>query len=93
MNTQQPYHQPATLEEVRTLWIGDLPYWADESYLHSWFAQTAEVSLSLSLSYFFPSSFYFVGSVFTFSMYYGFFFFEFVYFGVLILAQIVEIFV
>ncbi|XP_009615947.1 polyadenylate-binding protein RBP47B' [Nicotiana tabacum] len=43
MNTQQPYHQPATLEEVRTLWIGDLPYWADESYLHSWFAQTAEV--------------------------------------------------
>ncbi|XP_006361746.1 polyadenylate-binding protein RBP47B' isoform X1 [Solanum tuberosum] len=43
MNTQQPYHQPATLEEVRTLWIGDLPYWADESYLHSWFAHTAEV--------------------------------------------------
>ncbi|KAJ8543799.1 hypothetical protein K7X08_025417 [Anisodus acutangulus] len=43
MNTQQPYHQPATLEEVRTLWIGDLPYWADESYLHSWFATTAEV--------------------------------------------------
>ncbi|KAJ8551372.1 hypothetical protein K7X08_000742 [Anisodus acutangulus] len=44
MNSQQqPYHQPATLEEVRTLWIGDLPYWADESYLHSWFATTAEV--------------------------------------------------
>ncbi|CAN4121005.1 unnamed protein product [Withania somnifera] len=43
MNPQQPYHQPATLEEVRTLWIGDLPYWADESYLHSWFAHTAEV--------------------------------------------------
>ncbi|XP_071915026.1 polyadenylate-binding protein RBP47B'-like isoform X1 [Coffea arabica] len=38
-----PYHQPATLEEVRTLWIGDLPYWADESYLHSWFSPTAEV--------------------------------------------------
>ncbi|XP_073317207.1 polyadenylate-binding protein RBP47B' [Primulina huaijiensis] len=38
-----PYHQPATLEEVRTLWIGDLPYWADESYLRGWFAQTGEV--------------------------------------------------
>ncbi|KAK4356530.1 hypothetical protein RND71_025501 [Anisodus tanguticus] len=48
MNTQQPYHQPATLEEVRTLWIGDLPYWADESYLHSWFATTAEVFLKSS---------------------------------------------
>ncbi|KAF3617024.1 Polyadenylate-binding protein RBP47B' [Capsicum annuum] len=43
MTSQQPYHQPATLEEVRTLWIGDLPYWADESYLHTWFAHTAEV--------------------------------------------------
>ncbi|KZV33998.1 hypothetical protein F511_02771 [Dorcoceras hygrometricum] len=38
-----PYHQPATLEEVRTLWIGDLPYWADESYLRGWFAHTGEV--------------------------------------------------
>ncbi|KAL3498344.1 hypothetical protein ACH5RR_041076 [Cinchona calisaya] len=38
-----PYHQPATLEEVRTLWIGDLPYWADESYLNSWFTHTGEV--------------------------------------------------
>nr|XP_043609511.1 polyadenylate-binding protein RBP47B' [Erigeron canadensis] len=40
---QPPYHQPATHEEIRTLWIGDLPYWADESYLHSWFAPTNEV--------------------------------------------------
>ncbi|GAA0149528.1 hypothetical protein LIER_08679 [Lithospermum erythrorhizon] len=39
----QPYHQPATLEEVRTLWIGDLPYWADENYIHTWFSHTAEV--------------------------------------------------
>lgn len=38
-----PYHQPATLDEVRTLWIGDLPYWADETYLHSWFSHTGEV--------------------------------------------------
>ncbi|CAM8916689.1 hypothetical protein QQ045_032063 [Rhodiola kirilowii] len=39
----QPYHQPATAEEVRTLWIGDLQYWADESYLQSCFAHTNEV--------------------------------------------------
>ncbi|KAL7618779.1 polyadenylate-binding protein RBP47B' [Lactuca sativa] len=39
----QPYHQPSSHEEIRTLWIGDLPYWADESYLHSWFAATNEV--------------------------------------------------
>lgn len=38
-----PYHQPATLEEVRTLWIGDLPYWADENYLRAWFSHTGEV--------------------------------------------------
>ncbi|GMH13007.1 hypothetical protein Nepgr_014848 [Nepenthes gracilis] len=37
------YHQPQTLEEVRTLWIGDLQYWVDESYLHSCFAYTGEV--------------------------------------------------
>ncbi|GAB4856047.1 Polyadenylate-binding protein rbp47b' [Ancistrocladus abbreviatus] len=44
---QQPtttsYHQPQTLEEVRTLWIGDLQYWVDEAYLHSCFAPTGEV--------------------------------------------------
>ncbi|EPS67039.1 hypothetical protein M569_07737, partial [Genlisea aurea] len=38
-----PYHQAATLEEVRTLWIGDLPYWADENYLRGWFSHTGEV--------------------------------------------------
>ncbi|WCJ36902.1 Polyadenylate-binding protein RBP47B' [Euphorbia peplus] len=37
------YHQPATLEEVRTLWIGDLQYWVDESYLSSCFSHTGEV--------------------------------------------------
>ncbi|PWA89221.1 RNA-binding (RRM/RBD/RNP motifs) family protein [Artemisia annua] len=40
---QAPYHQPSSHEEIRTLWIGDLPYWADENYLHSWFAATNEV--------------------------------------------------
>jgi hypothetical protein len=47
------YHQPATLEEVRTLWIGDLQYWADESYLTSCFAHTGEVA---PLSHLFSSS-------------------------------------
>lgn len=37
------YHQPTTLEEVRTLWIGDLQYWVDENYLSSCFAHTGEV--------------------------------------------------
>ncbi|XP_038699095.1 polyadenylate-binding protein RBP47B' isoform X2 [Tripterygium wilfordii] len=37
------HHQPATLEEVRTLWIGDLQYWIDEAYLNSCFAHTGEV--------------------------------------------------
>lgn len=37
------YHQPASLEEVRTLWVGDLQYWVEESYLHSAFAHTGEV--------------------------------------------------
>ena len=40
-----PYHQPTTLEEVRTLWIGDLQYWADENYLYGCFAHTGEVGL------------------------------------------------
>ncbi|XAR60384.1 hypothetical protein NMG60_11033734 [Bertholletia excelsa] len=39
----QPYHHPTTLEEVRTLWIGDLQYWVDDSYLQSCFAHTGEV--------------------------------------------------
>ncbi|XP_021894202.1 polyadenylate-binding protein RBP47B' [Carica papaya] len=39
----QGYHHPATLEEVRTLWIGDLQYWVDESYLNSCFAHTGEL--------------------------------------------------
>ncbi|XP_021728972.1 polyadenylate-binding protein RBP47B'-like [Chenopodium quinoa] len=42
-HSQPHHHQPQTLEEVRTLWIGDLQIWVDESYLHSCFAQTGEV--------------------------------------------------
>lgn len=37
------YHQPASIEEVRTLWIGDLQYWVDENYLTHCFAHTGEV--------------------------------------------------
>lgn len=39
----QPYHHSPSHEEICTLWIGDLPYWADEFYLHSWFAATNDV--------------------------------------------------
>ena len=31
------------IEEVRTLWIGDLQYWVDESYLSQCFAHNGEV--------------------------------------------------
>ncbi|KAG2671184.1 hypothetical protein I3760_14G121800 [Carya illinoinensis] len=41
--SSQGYYQPTSAEEVRTLWIGDLQYWVDESYLHSCFAHTGEV--------------------------------------------------
>lgn len=37
------YHQPTTLEEIRTLWIGDLQYWVDDQYLHTCFSHTGEV--------------------------------------------------
>lgn len=34
--------QSQSPDEVRTLWIGDLQYWMDESYVHSCFAQSGE---------------------------------------------------
>ncbi|KAJ1405594.1 RNA-binding domain superfamily [Sesbania bispinosa] len=36
--------QPASADEVRTLWIGDLQYWMDENYLYNCFAHTGEVA-------------------------------------------------
>ncbi|GMH30252.1 hypothetical protein Nepgr_032095 [Nepenthes gracilis] len=39
----QQYQQPASADELRTLWIGGLQYWMDESYIQSCFAQTNEV--------------------------------------------------
>ncbi|KAK8494852.1 hypothetical protein V6N12_055173 [Hibiscus sabdariffa] len=41
---QQQPGQPASADEVRTLWIGDLQYYMDENYLLSCFAQTGEVA-------------------------------------------------
>ncbi|KAL7616963.1 polyadenylate-binding protein RBP45 [Lactuca sativa] len=38
-----PNHQPASADEIRTLWIGDLQYWMEEQYLVSCFAQSGEV--------------------------------------------------
>ncbi|KAJ8449491.1 hypothetical protein Cgig2_002288 [Carnegiea gigantea] len=46
---QPQHHQPQTLEEVRTLWIGDLQIWVDETYLHGCFAHTGEVHHSVSV--------------------------------------------
>ncbi|KAL4319997.1 hypothetical protein GQ457_18G004300 [Hibiscus cannabinus] len=40
---QHHHHHPTSLEEVRTLWIGDLQSWVDESYLNSCFAHTGEL--------------------------------------------------
>ncbi|XP_020688656.1 polyadenylate-binding protein RBP45 isoform X2 [Dendrobium catenatum] len=39
----QAQHQPASADEVRTLWIGDLQYWMEETYIHGCFAQSGEV--------------------------------------------------
>nr|AGV54456.1 RNA-binding post-transcriptional regulator csx1-like protein [Phaseolus vulgaris] len=36
--------QPTSVDEVRTLWIGDLQYWMDENYLYTCFASTGEVT-------------------------------------------------
>lgn len=35
-------HQPQSSDEVKTLWVGDLQFWMDESYLHTCFAHTGE---------------------------------------------------
>ncbi|CAB4275807.1 unnamed protein product [Prunus armeniaca] len=38
---QQP--QPASADEVRTLWIGDLQYWMEETYLYNILVHTGEL--------------------------------------------------
>lgn len=42
--SQQMPHQPTSAEDIRTLWVGDLQFWMDETYLHSCFAITQEVA-------------------------------------------------
>ncbi|KAG6711453.1 hypothetical protein I3842_05G054000 [Carya illinoinensis] len=41
---QQQQQQLGSADEVKTIWIGDLHHWMDESYLHNCFAHTGEVS-------------------------------------------------
>ncbi|KAJ8763446.1 hypothetical protein K2173_002329 [Erythroxylum novogranatense] len=43
----QQYHkqqQPMSPEDAKTIWVGDLLHWMDETYLHSCFSHTGEVS-------------------------------------------------
>ncbi|EOA30594.1 hypothetical protein CARUB_v10013726mg [Capsella rubella] len=43
----QQQHKPldrGSVEDVKTLWVGDLLHWMDETYLHSCFSHTGEVS-------------------------------------------------
>ncbi|KAF6165606.1 hypothetical protein GIB67_021876, partial [Kingdonia uniflora] len=42
LQQQQPF-QPTTLEEIQTLWIGDLQYWVNEAYLSGCFSHSGEV--------------------------------------------------
>ncbi|XP_020593973.1 polyadenylate-binding protein RBP45-like [Phalaenopsis equestris] len=42
MPSSFPSH-PDSSDEVRTLWIGDLQYWMEETYIHGCFAQSGEV--------------------------------------------------
>ncbi|KAK9706433.1 hypothetical protein RND81_07G124100 [Saponaria officinalis] len=39
----QQQQQPTSADEVRTLWIGDLQYWMDESYITNCFSQSGEL--------------------------------------------------
>eukprot|EP00245_Coleochaete_scutata_P018132 TRINITY_DN9266_c0_g1_i1.p1 TRINITY_DN9266_c0_g1~~TRINITY_DN9266_c0_g1_i1.p1 ORF type:complete len:147 (-),score=13.12 TRINITY_DN9266_c0_g1_i1:107-547(-) len=36
-------HQTGGMEEVKTLWVGDLQFWMDENYLHSAFVASNQV--------------------------------------------------
>ncbi|KAI4342919.1 hypothetical protein MLD38_027482 [Melastoma candidum] len=44
-----PQGQAQSSDEIRTLWIGDLQYWMDESYLASCFAPSAGDVVSLKI--------------------------------------------
>ncbi|XP_058730747.1 polyadenylate-binding protein RBP47-like isoform X1 [Vicia villosa] len=40
---QQHQQKQVSPEEIRTIWIGDLHHWMDETFLHNCFAHTGEV--------------------------------------------------
>ncbi|XP_038694263.1 polyadenylate-binding protein RBP47B-like isoform X2 [Tripterygium wilfordii] len=40
----QKQQLPKSNEDVRTIWVGDLQHWMDETYLHNCFAHTGEIS-------------------------------------------------
>ncbi|KAH7675613.1 Apoptosis-promoting RNA-binding protein TIA-1/TIAR (RRM superfamily) protein [Dioscorea alata] len=46
---QAPAAQPASSDEVRSLWIGDLQHWMDEAYLQSCFYQALQNGELLSV--------------------------------------------
>ncbi|XP_010540323.1 PREDICTED: polyadenylate-binding protein RBP47B [Tarenaya hassleriana] len=41
---QQKHLQRGSGDDVKTLWVGDLLHWMDDTYLHSCFSHTGEVS-------------------------------------------------
>ncbi|KAG5405947.1 hypothetical protein IGI04_012066 [Brassica rapa subsp. trilocularis] len=41
---QHKTHERGSGDDVKTLWIGDLLHWMDETYLHTCFSHTGEVS-------------------------------------------------
>ncbi|KAL4320231.1 hypothetical protein GQ457_18G016580 [Hibiscus cannabinus] len=42
--SQKQQQQGSNSDEVKTIWVGDLTHWMDETYLHGCFSQTGEVS-------------------------------------------------
>ncbi|TYH50069.1 hypothetical protein ES332_D10G179300v1 [Gossypium tomentosum] len=40
---QQKQQQGCNLDEVKTIWVGDLVHWMDETYLHGCFSHTGEI--------------------------------------------------
>ncbi|KAK9044333.1 hypothetical protein V6N11_072643 [Hibiscus sabdariffa] len=40
----QQQQQGSNSDEVKTIWVGDLTHWMDETYLHGCFSQTGEIS-------------------------------------------------
>lgn len=45
---------PAAADEVKTLWIGDLQPWMDESYIYNCFAATGEVRVLICCEIWLP---------------------------------------